>query len=110
MPDHHCQLSRGCDGRRGRTPISLDPLKERLQRTWRRLRGPRRLDKHLVGVRVSLLGEEFDAPFARLDWISPDRFDIQWHRYTGEWFRLHRGLNLVKAIETLGSDGILHPV
>ena len=26
------------------------------------------------------LGEEFDAPFARLDWISPDRFDIQWHR------------------------------
>ena len=56
------------------------------------------------------LGEEFDAPFARLDWISPDRFDIQWHRHTGEWFRLHRGLNLVKAIETLGSDGILHPV
>ena len=37
------------------------------------------------------LGEEFDAPFARLDWISPDRFDIQWHRHTGEWFRLHRG-------------------
>ena len=24
------------------------------------------------------LGEEFDAPFARLEWISPDRFDIQW--------------------------------
>ena len=47
---------------------------------------------------------------ARLDWISPDRFDIQWHRHTGEWFRLHRGLTLVKAIETLGSDGILHPV
>src|SRR5271170_95288 len=23
------------------------------------------------------LGEEFDAPFARLDWISPDRFDIR---------------------------------
>src|SRR5271156_5727742 len=28
------------------------------------------------------LGEEFDAPFARLDGISPDRFDIQWHRHT----------------------------
>jgi hypothetical protein len=24
-------------------------------------------------------------------------------------FRLYRGLTLVKAIETLGSDGILHP-
>ena len=56
------------------------------------------------------LGEQFDAPFARLDWISPDRFDIQWHRHTGEWFRLHRGLTLVKAIETLGSNGILHSV
>jgi hypothetical protein len=34
------------------------------------------------------LGEEFDAPFARLDWIRRDHFDIQWHRHTGEWFRL----------------------
>ncbi len=56
------------------------------------------------------LGEEFDAPFARLDWISRDRFDIQWHRHTGEWFRLHRGLTLVNAIETLESDGILRPL
>lgn len=56
------------------------------------------------------LGEGFDAPFARLDWISTDRFDIQWHRHTGQWFRLYRGLTLDKAIETLKSDGILHPV
>jgi hypothetical protein len=56
------------------------------------------------------LSEEFDAPFARLDWISPDRFDIQWHRHTGEWFRLHRGLTLIEAIKALGSNGILHPV
>src|SRR5580698_4454075 len=55
------------------------------------------------------LGEEFDAPFARLDWITRDRFDIQWHRHTGEWFRLYRGLTLVQAIETLKSDGILQP-
>ena len=55
------------------------------------------------------IGEEFDAPFARLDWISRDRFDIQWHRHTGQWYRLHSGLSLVKAIETLRSDGILYP-
>jgi hypothetical protein len=30
------------------------------------------------------LGEEFDAPFARLDWISRDRFDLQCHRHTGQ--------------------------
>jgi hypothetical protein len=28
------------------------------------------------------LGEEFDAPFARLDWIGRNRFDLQWHRHT----------------------------
>ena len=55
------------------------------------------------------IGEEFDAPFARLDWISRDRFDIQWHRHTGQWYRLHPGLTLMKAIETLRSDGILYP-
>ncbi len=50
-----------------------------------------------------LLGEDFDAPFARLDWIARNRFDIQWHRHTGEWFCLHRGLTLAEAIDTLSS-------
>ena len=56
------------------------------------------------------LGEEFDAPFTRLDWISRDRFDIQWHRHTGTWFCLHRGLSLVEALKTIESDGLLHPL
>jgi hypothetical protein len=56
------------------------------------------------------LGEEFDAPFARLDWISPGRFDLMWHRHTGKWHRLHQGLPLHQAIATLKADGLLHPV
>jgi len=56
------------------------------------------------------LGEEFDSPFARLDWIGRDRFDVQWHRHTGEWHCLYRGLSLEQAIETLRLDGLLHPV
>jgi hypothetical protein len=55
------------------------------------------------------LGEEFDAPFARLDWTGPNCFDIQWHRHTGEWFRLYHGLTLSNATDTLKSDGLLHP-
>jgi hypothetical protein len=55
------------------------------------------------------LGEEFDAPFARLDWISRDRFNLQWHRHTGEWFCLYRGLTRAEAIDTLKSDGLFHP-
>lgn len=56
------------------------------------------------------LGEEFDAPFARLDWTSPGRFDLMWHRHTGKWHRLHQGLSLHQAIATLKADGLLHPV
>ena len=56
------------------------------------------------------LGEEFDASFTRLDWISPGRFDLQWHRHTGEWFCLHRGLSLAEALEMIVADGHLHPL
>ena len=56
------------------------------------------------------LGEEFDAPFVRLDWISPDRFDIQWHRHTGAWYRLYRGQTLVQALNTIETDGHLYPL
>ena len=55
-------------------------------------------------------GEEFDAPFTRLDWISRDRFDLQWHRHTGTWFCLHRGLSLVEVLKTIVADGLLHPL
>jgi len=40
---------------------------------------------------------------------DPDRFDIQWHRHTGEWFCLYRSLTLAEAIDTLGSEGLFHP-
>jgi hypothetical protein len=55
------------------------------------------------------LGEVFDAPFVRLDWMGGDRFDIQWHRHTGAWIRLYRGMSLDEALETIQTDGILHP-
>ena len=53
--------------------------------------------------------EESDAPFTRLDWISRNRFNIQWHRHTGEWFCLYRSLTLAEAIDTLKSEGLFHP-
>jgi hypothetical protein len=56
------------------------------------------------------LGEEFDSAFTRLDWISRDRFNIQWHRHTGAWFRLYRAQSLVEALKIIETDGLLHPV
>jgi hypothetical protein len=54
-------------------------------------------------------GEEFDAPFARIDRMGRDHFDIYWMRHTGKWWRLHAGVTLVEALRVLESDGILHP-
>ncbi|OHV67668.1 hypothetical protein LCM4577_24695 [Mesorhizobium sp. LCM 4577] len=55
-------------------------------------------------------GEEFDAPFARLDRIGPDRFDIYWMRHTGKWWPLHANVTLVEALHILEADELLHPV
>jgi len=55
-------------------------------------------------------GEEFDAPFARLDRIGPDRFDIYWMRHTGKWWPLHANVTLAEALHILEADELLHPV
>lgn len=55
-------------------------------------------------------GEEFDAPFARIDRMGRDRFDIYWMRHTGKWWRLHVGVTLVEALRILEADSVLHPI
>ncbi len=54
--------------------------------------------------------DEFDAPFARLDFLGPDRFDIYWMRHTGQWWRLHRDVTLEQALRLMIDDGHLHPL
>lgn len=54
-------------------------------------------------------GEEFDAPFARIDRMGPDNFDIHWMRHTGKWWPLYSGKTLAEALHILETDGILHP-
>ena len=56
------------------------------------------------------INAEFDSPFARLDWVAKDRFDIQWYRHTGTWHCLYRGLSLTEASNAIEMDGMLHPV
>ena len=55
-------------------------------------------------------GEEFDAPFARIDRMGRDRFDIYWMRHTGKWSRLHIDVTLVEALRILETDDILYPI
>lgn len=56
------------------------------------------------------LGQEFDAPFARLDWVGRDRFDIQWFRHTETWHCIHRDVSLAEALKILETDEVLHPL
>ncbi len=55
-------------------------------------------------------GEEFDAPFTRLDRVGPDRFDIYWMRHTGKWWRVHQSVSLAKALKLIETEELLHPV
>jgi len=55
-------------------------------------------------------GEEFDAPFARIDSVGMGRFAIYWMRHTGKWWRLYTGVTLAEAMQILETDGTLHPV
>ena len=52
---------------------------------------------------------EFDAPFARLEYVNRDKFDLSWHRHTGEWFRLFEYLPLTEALHLIESEPYFRP-
>ncbi|MGH6934082.1 MAG: hypothetical protein ACREEE_16820 [Dongiaceae bacterium] len=58
-------------------------------------------------------GEEFDAAFTRLDHVEESlaatRFDVMWHRHTGQWWRLHASVTLEEALRLIETDELLHP-
>jgi hypothetical protein len=47
---------------------------------------------------------EFEAPFARLEYVSRDIFDLSYHRHTGEWFCLFEHVSLAEALDLIASD------
>ena len=67
------------------------------------------MQRHRSGMEHNR-GDEFDAPFARIDRMGRDCFDIYWMRHTGKWWRLHVGVTLVEALRTLETDDVLHPL
>ena len=55
------------------------------------------------------IAENFDAPFARLDYVAPDCFDLSWHRHTGTWHTVFQQLTLEDALHQLAESGIFVP-
>ena len=52
---------------------------------------------------------EFDAPFARLEYVNRDHFDLSWHRHTGEWVRLFEYIPLTEALHLIESEPFFQP-
>lgn len=52
---------------------------------------------------------KFDSPFARLDHVSGDRFDLMWHRHTGQWLCFRVGVSLAEALRLMETEGLVQP-
>lgn len=59
-------------------------------------------------------GEEFDSTFTRLDhveeYLGEARFDVMWHRHTGQWYRLHSSVTLDDALHLIETVPLLQPL
>jgi hypothetical protein len=60
------------------------------------------------------LGEELDSAFTRLDHLeecwTETRFDVMWHRHTGQWYRLFSAVTLTEALRLVETEELLQPV
>ena len=54
-------------------------------------------------------GEEFDAPFSRIEYAGGGLWNVGWFRHTGKWFTIERSLPLAAAIAVIETRGLLHP-
>lgn len=59
--------------------------------------------------RADSVEPEFDAPFARLEYVSRNHFDLSYHRHTGEWARLFERLSLAEALEMIEDGNFFQP-
>jgi hypothetical protein len=50
------------------------------------------------------IAPEFDAPFARIDYVGRDRFDLFWHRHTGTWHCVGQHLSLAEALQAIDQE------
>ncbi|MCP4386583.1 MAG: hypothetical protein GY798_35110 [Hyphomicrobiales bacterium] len=54
--------------------------------------------------------QEFTAPFARIEYVGRDRFDLAYFRHNEQWQPVDRGVTLEEALELLEANNIYHPV
>jgi hypothetical protein len=55
------------------------------------------------------ISPQFESRFARLEYVSPDRFNMAYMRHTEEWCELYRGVSLAEALQAVEDDVYLAP-
>jgi hypothetical protein len=53
--------------------------------------------------------QALDQPFARIEYVGPDRFSLSYMRHTGAWWAVYHGLSLDEALATMEAEPIFHP-
>ncbi len=56
------------------------------------------------------LESEFIVPFARIEYVGRDRFDLSYFRHTEQWWPVDRGVTLDEALSLLATNEIYHPI
>jgi hypothetical protein len=59
--------------------------------------------------RADAAGLEFDAPFARIEWVAPGLFDLSYYRHTGEWQKIFERVSLNEALHLIETETFLQP-
>ena len=52
---------------------------------------------------------DFEAKFARLEYIKEDRFNLAFMRYTGEWVEVYPNISLEACLTAVESDPFFQP-
>ena len=60
--------------------------------------------------RPDAIASEFDAPFARIEWVVPGLFDVAYYRYTGEWWKIFGRVSLEEALHLIETETLLQPL
>jgi len=53
--------------------------------------------------------ESFEEKFARLEYFSPDKFNLAYMRHTGKWWEIPEQYTLEKALAEIKKNQIFHP-
>ena len=54
--------------------------------------------------RADALSPTFESRFARMGYVGEGKFDLSFHRHTGEWIRIHEAVSEDESLKAIQDD------